>query len=205
MKKPRVIIYDNDGMVTHGERFSDQYAREFNLDIAIMEPFFAGPFKKCMTGEADLKEELGKVMATWKWKGTVDELMQYWFSIGATLDEDVYASIAKLREQGLVVCLATNQERYRLNYFVTRFSYDKVFDELFCASELGALKQSAEGADKIFQMLKEKYGILDRGEVMYWDDREGNVEALNAMGFNAQQYRGYPAFKEVIAECGFQL
>ena len=205
MEKPRAVIYDNDGMVAHGGRLSEQYAREFNLNIAVMDPFFAGPFKKCMTGEADLREELEKVITTWGWKGTVDELMQYWFSIGATLDEDVYASIAKLRAQDLVVCLATNQERYRLNYFVEKFSYDKIFNEVFCASELGALKQSAEGAEKIFQTLKERHGILDKGEVMYWDDREGNVESLNAMGFNAQMYRGYPAFKEVMAEHGFQL
>ena len=205
MNKPRVILYDNDGMVTHGGRFSEQYAKEFGIDINVMTPFFDGAFKKCLMGKADLKEELEKVLETWKWKGTVEELMRYWFSIGDTLNEDVHASIAKLKEQGLVICLATNQEKYRIQYLADKFSYRKIFDEIFSSAELGAYKQSAEGTEKIFQTLKEKYGILDMGEIMYWDDREKNIKSLNEKGFNAQQYREYASFKTVLTEYGFQL
>lgn len=205
MKKPRVIIYDNDGMVTHGGRFSEQYAKEFGVDIAVMASFFDGPFKKCLVGKADLKEELGKVLETWQWKGTADELMQYWFSIGDTLHADVYASISKLKEQGLIVCLATNQEKYRAAYLLNKLSYEKVFDEIFSSAELGAYKHSTEGLEKISQILKEKYNVSDKGEILYWDDREANVESLHKMGFNAQQYRDYGSFKTVLAEYGFQL
>ena len=74
MKKPKVIIYDNDGMILNGGRFSDQYAKEFGVDLATMTPFFDGPFKKCLVDKADLKEELAQVLEEWKWNGTVDEL-----------------------------------------------------------------------------------------------------------------------------------
>lgn len=205
MKKPKVILYDNDGMVTHGGRFSDQYAKEFGIDISVMAPFFEGPFKKCLVGKADLKEELGKVLETWKWKGTADELMQYWFAIGDSVYEDVYASILKLKEQGLVVCLATNQEKYRTEYLNEKLSYGKVFDEIFSSAKLGAYKHSVEGLEKISQILREKYNVSDKGEILYWDDREGNVEELNKRGFNGQQYRDYNSFKDVLNEYGFQL
>src|SRR3989344_4656191 len=118
MKKPKVIIYDNDGMITRGGRFSDRYSKEFGVDPAVMAPFFEGPFKKCLTGKADLKEELKQVLVVWKWKGTVEELMQYWFAVGDVLNEDVYTSITKLKKQELIVCLATNQEKYRAQYLV---------------------------------------------------------------------------------------
>ena len=205
MKKPKVIIYDNDGMVTHGGRFSDKYSRAYGVDPAIMSPFFEGPFKQCLTGRADLKEKLAKVLDIWNWNGTVDELMQYWFAVGDVLDSDMYESITKLREQGAIVCLATNQEKYRTQYLVNNHSYDKVFDEVFSSADLGAYKHSAKGLEKIYNSLKEKYGIADKAEIMYWDDREGNVASLNEVGFNGQQYRDYESFKAVLAECGYRI
>ena len=179
MKKPRAVIYDNDGMITHGGRFSEQYAKEFGVDPAVIAPFFEGPFKNCLMGKTDLKEELKKVLETWKWKGSVDELAQYWFSIGDSVHDDMYASILKLRAQGLIVCLATNQEKYRTKYLVNKLSYDKIFDEIFSSADLGAYKHSPDGLEKIFQVLKEKYAISDKGEILYWDDREDHVENLN--------------------------
>lgn len=205
MRKPKAIIYDNDGMVTHGGRFSDTYSRAYGVDSAVMTPFFEGPFKQCLTGKADLKEELTKVLDTWNWKGTVDELMQYWFAVGDALNADVYASITKLRGQGAVVCLATNQEKYRTQYLVNKHSYDKVFNEVFSSADLGAYKHSTKGLEKIYSILKEKYGIADKAEIMYWDDREGNVSNLNEVGFNGQQYRDYESFKVVIDAVGYKL
>ncbi len=205
MKKPKAIIYDNDGMVTHGGRFSEKYAQDFGVDPAVMAPFFGEPLKKCQTGAADLRDELQKVMGAWRWKGTVDELMQYWFAIGDVPYEDILASVVALRGQGLIACLATNNEKYRTEYLVSKLSYDTVFDCIFSSAELGAYKQSAEGAEKIFQILKERYGITDKGEVLYWDDREGNVASLGAMGFNAELYRDYDSFKSVLEGYGFRL
>ena len=205
MKKSRVIIYDNDGMVTHGGRFSEQYSKEFGLDPVVMLPFLEGPFRSCLVGKADLKEELKKVLGAWKWKGTVDELMQYWFFIGDSVYDDIYASILRLKEQGMIVCLATNQEKYRTEYLVKKLFYDKIFDEIFLSADLGFYKHSPEGLEKIFHVLKEKYAISDKEEIMYWDDREDHVEDLNKLGFNGQLYRDYPSFRTVLAEAGHQL
>lgn len=205
MKKPKAVIYDNDGMITHGVRFSDKYSKEFSVDITSMSPFFEGPFKKCLIGGADLKEELEKVLEVWKWKGTADELMQYWFATGEDLYEDVYASISKLRKQGLVVCLATNNERYRVQHLIKKLSYDKIFNQIFFSADLGVYKHSPEGLEKIFQSLREQYAISDKGEIMYWDDREDHVEILNAEGFNGQLYRDYPSFRSVLSDSGYQI
>ncbi|MBI2004651.1 HAD hydrolase-like protein [Patescibacteria group bacterium] len=205
MKKPKVIIYDNDGMIIHGGRFSDQYSKEFGVDLTTMMPFFDGPFKKCLTGKADLREELAQVVEIWKWKGTVDELMQYWFAVGNVLYEDVYASIAKLKKQGLVVCVATNQEKYRNQYLVRKYSYSKVFDEIFCSASLGVYKHSLEGLEKIYQRIKEKYNIFEKGEIMYWDDRDENIQNSNKAGFNGQQYKDYQSFRAVLLNYGYQV
>lgn len=56
----KAVIFDSDGMLSHGPRFSEHYAREHGILIEEMTPFFTGPFKKCLVGQADLKEELAK-------------------------------------------------------------------------------------------------------------------------------------------------
>lgn len=205
MKKPKVVIYDNDGMVTHGGRVSEKYAQEFGIDGAVIAPFFGDPLKKCQIGKADLKVELAQVLQIWGWKGTVEELMAYWFAIGDELNTDVYASIAALKAQGLITCLATNNEKYRLEYLIRKHSYHNVFDEIFSSAELGAYKHSQEGLEKILRSLNDKYGSIDKGEIMYWDDREGNVENLNKLGFNGQQYTNYKSFKAVMESYGYPL
>ncbi len=190
-------------MIIHGGRFSDEYSKKMNLDISVMTPFFTGPFKQCLVGKADLKEELEKVLGLWKWNGTVDELMQYWFSIGDKIYDDVYESIITLKNQGLVVCLATNQEKYRNEYLNKKLSYDSVFDHVFCSAELGYPKHSNEGLDTIFNILQEKYGIDTKEEIMYWDDRKENVENLNKMEFNGQQYTDFISFKTAMLSQGY--
>ncbi|MDO8492991.1 MAG: hypothetical protein Q7S19_00380 [bacterium] len=203
MKNPKVIIYDNDGMICHSGRFSDSYSKEFGIEMDIMSPFFEGPFKNCLVGKADLKEELEKVLDIWNWKGTANQLLDYWFSVGSTLDEKVFPTISKFKDQGLIVCLATNQEKYRKEYLVTKFGYDKVFNEIFSSAELGAYKNSEKGLQKTFDILKDKYGIEDRDEIMYWDDREGNVEHINQFGMNGQHYKNYEEFRDVMAGLGY--
>ena len=202
--KPKAILYDFDGMLTHGPRFSDTYAQEFGVDLAVMAPFFDGPMKECLYGRADLKEELAKVLGAWKWPGTVDELLEYWFSIGEA-DKEVFTSIAKLKSQGVVTCLATNQEKYRIAYVTKKYGLDTAFDEIFCCANLGAFKHSAEGLEKIYSVLKEKHGIENKNEIMYWDDRPGNVENLITEGFNGQLYKDYAGFRETLAATGFEL
>jgi len=115
------------------------------------------------------------------------------------------ASVTKLKEQGLIVCLATNQEKYRMQYLINKFSYDKVFDEIFFSANLGAYKTSLEGLEKIVQTLKEKYGVSDKGEIMYWDDHEENVVDFNAIGFNGQHYKDFSTFKAVLSDYGYHV
>ena len=204
MQKPKAILYDYDGMLTGSVRFSDKYSAEFGVDIAEMGSFFNEPFKQCLLGKADLKGELAKVLPAWKWHGSVDELLEYWFSIGE-LNTEVFSSIEKLKVQGVIVCLATNQEKYRIRYVTTKYALDKAFDEIFSCVNLGVYKHSAEGLEKIYQTLTEKHSITDKGEIMYWDDREDNVENLLKEGFNGQLYKDYVGFKETLNASGLQL
>ena len=53
--------------------------------------------------------------------------------------------------------------------------------------------------------LKEKRGIENKVEIMYWDDRPGNVANLITEGWGGQLYTDYAGFKEVLEASGFVL
>ena len=86
--------------------------KENEVSIDEMTPFFIGPFKDCLVGNADLKEELQKgSIEKWNWPGTVDELLNYWFSVGRQLDQHVFDSIGELRANGLTCVLAVQPRK----------------------------------------------------------------------------------------------
>lgn len=77
MKYP-VMLFDADGvMITSSRLFSEQLELDYGISVKKMQPFFTGVFKLCSVGQADLKQELDKVIGEWGWQGTVDELPEF--------------------------------------------------------------------------------------------------------------------------------
>ena len=90
MKK--IILLDVDGVIVSKETyFSTRYAREFGVPVEKLLLFFETEFRECNTGKKDMKEVLGKYLADWQWKGSVDELLRYWFEDGSVPDAEVMA------------------------------------------------------------------------------------------------------------------
>ena len=194
---PKAVIFDSDGMLSHGPQFSAQYATEHGISIDEMTPFFTGPFKKCLIGQADLKEELAKGwLEKWQWQGSVDELLQYWFSVGDHLDEEVFATVAEIRARNIPCVLATNQEKYRTDYLSKKFGYDLAFDKVFSSAYVGHKKPSAEFFDDIFAYLNERIPNISKSEVMFWDDDVENVEGARAYGLDARHFINAQAYKK---------
>ena len=70
----KVVIFDADGVLINQERFSDAFARDYNISDDKIMPFFTGPFQECMTGKADLKEAILPYLNVWGWTKGVDSL-----------------------------------------------------------------------------------------------------------------------------------
>ncbi len=153
----KAIIFDSDGMLTLDTRFSSVYANEYGISVDEMTPFFVGPFKDCLVGKADLKEELQKGwLAKWGWDKSADELLKYWFSVGSAPDPAILATILELRDRGIICVLATNQEKYRTDHMLKEFGYAEVFDKVFSSAYVGHKKPSREFFDEVMSYLQSK-------------------------------------------------
>jgi len=88
----KILLLDVDGVIVSKETyFSTRYAREFGVPVEKLLLFFETEFRECNTGKKDMKEVLGKYLADWQWKGSVDELLRYWFEDGSVPDAEVMA------------------------------------------------------------------------------------------------------------------
>ena len=178
----RCILFDTDGVVVNSkEMFSEKISRENNIASEDIVPFFTKIFcPKCMVGEADLKKEVVPWLHKWKWKGTVDELLKYWFDAENNVDKQVVDFIDVQRKKGIKCFIVTNQEKYRTNYLRREMGFSKLFDGVFSSAELGCKKPTLEFYEKVFVDLQKEF---DKKEILYVDDDLPNVEAGRKFGF----------------------
>ena len=89
-----------------------------------------------------------------------------------------------LRDAGLGVHLATNQEVGRASYMKDTLGYDDLFDSCFYSCDIGAAKPEAG----FFTAALDALGA-DAPQVLFVDDHEPNVVAAREVGLAAEHWR----------------
>lgn len=191
--KYNAILFDADGMTLISKRFSEQIQKDYGITWDKMKPFFDGPFQQCKLGKADLKEELAKVIGDWGWKGTVEELVSYWFGIGSTPNPEIVAIAKELRSHGVKCFLATNQEKYRAEYLRDVVGLKDVFDDLLVSADFGHMKDEVAYFEEAYKRLN-----VPKESVLFIDHEEKNLKAAKEFGFETYQYQDVEGFREYI-------
>jgi len=189
------ILFDIYGMIIRREeRFSQRFSKEFKVPIEKLTPFFKNDFQLCLTGKADLKEELKKHLAEWGWQKSTEELLQYWFENDKDIDERILNSVKELREKGIKCFLNTQNEKYITNYVLENLELKNYFDGTFSSNEIGHIKLEQE----FWQAVYEKLGKPNKERVLCWDDDEKNIEAARKFGFSAELYSAFDEYNNKI-------
>lgn len=206
----KAIFFDADGVLIKNKHlFTDQLQQDYGMEIEKMLPFFNGVFRDCSVGKADLKIELAKVMDEWGWKGTVEELMDYWFSKGTYIEDDVLDFVKSLRDKGVRCFMTTDQEKYRGEYLRSVLGGGKVFEEVFFSAEMGCPKKLPEFWDKVFAHLNQASRILpntpvttivERSETFFTDDDQENIEKVSAYGIETYLFTDLESLKKRLSK-----
>lgn len=189
----KAILFDADGMVVQGPRFSEVLEKQYNITPDKTEPFFSGEFQMAQIGRAELRQVLIPYLERWGWNGTVDELIKVWFE-GAKPDQQMIQKIGELRGQGIKCYLATNQEKMRTAYLQDQLGLGQIFDKIFVSAHIGHKKPLVE----FFEYIAEHLEGIKKEEVLFWDDKQGNIEAAHAFGFQAEQFTNFEDFNKKL-------
>jgi len=190
----KVIIFDADGMTIKQERPSIFLPRDYGINAESLLLFFNGPFQECLIGKADLKEILPPFLNVWGWDKGVEAFLNLWFSREIYINEDVVKYINDFKSRGILCSLATNQEKYRLQYFLNQLGFSSIFDRVYSSTKIGHKKPSREFFSEIFKDFKN----IKKEEILFWDDRPKSVEEAKKFGFNAELYISLEDFEEKI-------
>ncbi|MFH1253659.1 MAG: hypothetical protein V1664_05045 [Candidatus Uhrbacteria bacterium] len=155
MKYP-IVLWDADGVTLKNSRlFSEQLEIDYGIKTETVLPFFKGVFRECSVGRADLKVELAKVIGEWGWPGTVGGLMDYWFSKGTLVDQEMIKFIETVRDSGSRCFMTTDQEKYRGEYLKNLLGNGQPFEKIFYSAEIGTLKKDPLYFDYIYRFINE--------------------------------------------------
>lgn len=192
-----IIIFDADEVVIKREMyFSQRLARDFGIPEDDIMQLFRNEFKDCAIGKADLNEVLEKYVEKWGWKGSVDDLLKYWFENEREVNEEITNEIKSLRAKGYICCLATNNEAHRTKYLSETVGLKDLFDHIFSSSEIGHMKSESE----FWKYIQEKLGLKDLENVVVWESDGKIIEKAAEFGMKGFLYTDMNDFQEKMGE-----
>jgi putative hydrolase of the HAD superfamily len=181
--KNKIYMFDADGVVIQSQMFSDKYAQEFNINISELDNFFKTDFQACLVGKSDLKIVIKPWLEKWNWSKSVDEFLDYWFKAEHNVNFELIETIRELREKKLKCVLATNQEKYRLEYMKKEMDFETTFDKIYSSNLIGFKKPAPPYYRYIINDLNE-----NPSNIIFYDDRQENIESAKSLGINSILY-----------------
>lgn len=141
-----------------------------------------------------MKEILPPYLEQSGWQGSVEGFLEYWFSSDSEVDQELASFIQELKQRGIRVCLATNNEKYRAEYLLKTAGLEKIFDKAFVSAFIGHKKSSPE----FFGHVMQNSAGLQKDEILFFDSDEKIVKGALAFGIRAELYTDFETFKQQI-------
>lgn len=189
----KVFLFDIDGVVIpEGDVFfRDRLIKEHKIESQKTNPFFYVDFYRCLVGKADIYKKLPEYFEEWGWQGSVDDLLDFWFSGERDLDHALLEEIGKLREAGHECYIASNQEVNRAKYLWEDVGLKEHFDGAFFSHQLGYLKDHKN----YFRHLSENLS-RDFSELIFWDNMKEYVDTARSLGVESYLYTSLENYKK---------
>jgi putative hydrolase of the HAD superfamily len=181
--KNKIYMFDADGVVIQSQMFSHRYAQEFNINISELDDFFQTDFQECLVGKSDLKIVIKPWLDKWNWSKSVDEFLDYWFKAEHNINFELIENIRELRKSKIKCVLATNQEKYRLEYIKKEMDFESIFDEIYSSNLIGFKKPAPQYYSYILNDLN-----VNPSYITFYDDRRENIESAKLLGINSILY-----------------
>lgn len=189
----KVILFDLDGVLTLPEEaFSSIYTKSQGYDIKPFTHFFENEWVGFVTGKSDLKEHITNNPDLWKWDGTPDELLNFWFTAEDVKNDQLLETVRVARKSGIKCYIATEQEKYRTNY-IKEVMFKNEFDGVFSTAEIGYKKNNRKFYEAIIKMLN-----VPPADILFFDDSQSKIDVALEAGLDARLYEGVEQVQSIV-------
>ena len=191
----QLVLFDVDGVLAQPPRlFSEIYSNKYGVDINELQPFYkSNDFKNAILGKADLKELIIKHSDKWHWHKDPQILIDMWFAGEHVVNNELLDIVNKLRDKGIPVYLATQQEKYRAKY-INDIMFPNKFDGSFVSCDIGHTKQVPE----YWNYILEKLNKYEPKNIYFFDDTQSCVDAARLAGINSILYNSVEQVNKIL-------
>lgn len=196
----KVLMVDVDGVLIHGRPADGlplftYLERDLGLRLDLLQQaFFQTHWSDIVIGREGLEPRLSAVLAEIAPHLSAATLIDYWFENDSRLDLNLLEELAALRQGGVAVFLATNQEHRRARYLMEEAGLGAHVDGIIYSAALGHRKPSPD----FFRLATERAGALP-GEIAFIDDMAENIEAARQFGWSAAQWTAGAKLHETLS------
>jgi putative hydrolase of the HAD superfamily len=197
------LMLDVDGVLITG-RPSDgrPWYSELEADLGIdpswlRSAFFAKDWSDIVRGRAELLPRLQDCLAQLDRVCSAEELVSYWFNMDSRINLAVLADCANLRDQGVRVYLATNQEHCRAHFLMNDMGLAAYVDGIIYSAQLGSCKPDPEFYELATEIAKHSIS-----NILLVDDTLSNIIGAQNAGWKAVHWTNTSTLSEVFAGNG---
>lgn len=150
------------------------------------------PWHRCERGELDLETARAEIRALGAARGLEIELydlLKYLASDDGGVRAAVVERTRRLREQGYLTALVTNNVAEFREYWRAMLPVDELFHAVVDSSEVGLRKPDPA----IYELALERLGGVAPERAVFLDDYPGNVEAARRVGMHGVVVGSDPA------------
>ncbi|EJJ30976.1 HAD-IA family hydrolase [Rhizobium sp. CF142] len=182
----KILMVDVDGVLVHGRPADGlplftYLERDLGLSAPLLQQEFFKPYwVGIVTGQEPIEPRLTEVLGRIAPHLNAQTLLDYWFENDSRLDRQLLDDLARLKDKGTLLYLATNQEHQRAAYLRDVLGLGALFDGMFYSAALGTRKPLSD----FFRLATQEVGAAP-DDIGFIDDVEENILAAKDFGWKA--------------------
>ncbi len=192
-------MMDVDGVLIRGRPDDGRsWSTDLHVDLGLRpedlhKAFFVPHWHDIVLGRAALADRLSLALAAVAPHLAPEQLIAYWFRQDARVDQELLSDLRTLRQRGVEVHLATNQDHRRADYIMRDLGLSQHVDGIHYSAALGCRKPDPEFFHKVVNRVQRA-----PADLLLIDDYLDNVRSAVTAGWSAVHWTGETRLAELL-------
>ncbi len=206
MKKPKVILFDVDGVLINPPNYFSVELEKKGYEKAeeILNSFFKGSDnQECVEGKASAEKNIASYLEKLGWKETARDYFEKQFQFEKKyLDQNLISKIEKFRNQGIKCYLCTDQIKNRAEFLLNEMNFKNIFDGYFVSCHIGFRKCHDKFWSYAMNKLEKEIKGVESCEIVFFDDIQNNIDVALKFGISAILFTDAIQFEKDLISLG---
>ncbi len=178
------VIFDADGVLQHAGPFGTQdwvWTAQQHRDF--VTGFYGEAPPEALSDVEAFTASVSRALADAGWPHDAATYLDRWAAGHVIPDAAMLEDVRRLRAAGIACYLGSNQDAFWAAHVETTLGYGALLDGLFISCRLGAAKPQAAFFEAMLAQIP-----FPREELIFFDDKAANVEAVLPCGLEARVF-----------------